>query len=229
MSKKYKDREDAGRILAREISYMAKKRNIDINQDNAVILAIPDEGVIPAYVVANELNLKINLIVVGKLKLPNSDIGFGSITIDGTTVLNDAMINKYRLREDKISKIEKEVIDKMVNKIELYEIPLINLELLKDKYVIIVDEGAETGYSMIGAIKSINLITEPKIIIVAIPTSSFHAIMVINRYTPHIVCPNIVDSFFFQVRNSYNEYYKLDNEIVLKYIDKIKEKNILFS
>ncbi|MHA1268399.1 MAG: phosphoribosyltransferase family protein [Candidatus Helarchaeota archaeon] len=225
---KYKDREEAGRKLAEEIKNNAKRKNVDINFNNTIVLSIPDEGIITGYMLTKELNVKMNLIVVGKLRIPNSDIGIGSITIDGNSVINDAMINKYRITQEKIQEIEKSELDKMIEKLETYKIAQINLEILKDKYVIIVDEGAETGYSMIGAIKSVNLIG-PKLIIVALPTASFHSIMIINRYTPHIVCPNIIDSFFFQVKNSYIHYHKVDQETVLKYIEKIKKENLLYS
>ncbi|MHA1231685.1 MAG: hypothetical protein ACTSRP_06510 [Candidatus Helarchaeota archaeon] len=230
MVSKYKDREEAGWVLAEEVRRRARIYIKDkISKENAVVLAIPDEGIITGYAFAKELGLKMNLIVVGKLRVPGTDIGIGSITIDGTNVLNDAMINKYRLTEDKIDEIGRNEVNKMINRLETYEIAQINLESLKDKYIIIVDEGAETGYSVIGAIKSINLITIPKIIVVAIPTASFNAIMNINRYTQHIVCPRIIDSFSFQVRDSYEHYHKLDEKTVLKYIEKIKNENILYT
>ena len=223
---KYKDREDAGRILAKELKAAAESRGISLDQDNTIILAIPDEGIIPGYIISKELNLKMNLLVVGKLKVTGTDTGFGSISIDGTTVFNDAMINRYRLTRKKINIIEKSVLDKMINRIETYDIAQINLNILKDKIVIIVDEGAQTGYSMMAAIKSINLIV-PRVIVVGLPTASFQSIMIINRYSKHICCSKIIDSFFFHIKDAYEHYHKLDEKTVLEYIDKIKKENLL--
>jgi len=225
---KYKDREEAGKVLAQEILKRSKRLNFSLI-DNAIILAIPDEGIIPAYIMAKELNIKMNLIVVGKLKIPGANIGFGSITVDGTKVLNDAMINRYRLTPDKIGEIEKNEINRMVEKIETYDIVQINLENLKDKVVIIVDEGAQTGYSAIAAIKSLNLTdSAPRIISVAIPAASFQSILTINRYSYHLLCPNIVDSLYFEIKDAYSHYHKLSKEDVFNYIDKIKKENLLF-
>jgi predicted phosphoribosyltransferase len=228
MRNKFNDREEAGYILGEEIKKKETNINLKLNEDNCVVLAIPDEGIIPAYTLTKSLGVKMNLLVVGKLRFPKTGKGFGSITIDGTRVLNDSMINKYRLTEEHIKEIEKYELDRMINRIEAYDIAQINLKKCKDKFIILVDEGAQTGYSMIAAIKSINLTLIPKVIVVAVPTASFNAIMVINRYTPHIVCPKIVDSFSFNVSDAYKHYHKLDEETVLSYIDKLKKEDILF-
>ena len=226
---KYKDRIDAGYKLAESLRKESKNRKISLTKENCVILAIPNGGIIPAYAVAKELNIKMNLIVVGKLKIPGTDIGIGSITIDGNSVLNEAMINRYRLTKEKINEIERYELDKMITKLETYDIAQIDLKKLSDKYVIIIDEGSKTGYSMIAAIKSVNLIAAPKIIIVALPAASAHAIIQINRFSRHIVCHNIIDSISYNFSDSYEHYHSLEAKDVLKYIEKIKEEDLLFT
>ncbi|MBD3227182.1 MAG: hypothetical protein GF329_03255 [Candidatus Lokiarchaeota archaeon] len=223
----YKNREHAGRVLAEEIQRKANYFGVELSENNCVTLSIPDEGIIPGYTLTKSLKIKMNLLVVGKLKVPGTDTGIGSISIDGTSVLNDEMINRYRLTREQINEIERTELNKMIDKIETYEIAQINLKKLKERFVIIVDEGAKTGYSIIGAIKSINLIN-PKQIVIAIPTASFHAIMKINRYTHHITCPKIVDTFSFTIEDAYDHYHKLDQKTVLDYIDRLKKENLLF-
>lgn len=227
MIKKYQDREQAGRLLADVVLKKAKYFGVELNENNSLALSIPDEGIIPGYSFVKKLNIKLNLLVVGKLKVPGTDIGIGSISTSGSTVLNNEMVNRFRLCKEEIEEIERTELNKMIDKIETYEIAQINFKKLTNKYVIIIDEGAKTGYSIIGAIKSINLI-DPKLIIIAIPTASFHAIMKINRYNRHIVCPKIVDTSSFNIEDAYDHYHKLKQKTVLEYIQRLKDENLLF-
>ena len=64
MNARFKDRKEAGRILADKLSKYT-------NHPNAVVLALPRGGVPVAYEVAQELGLPLDVLIVRKLGVEN--------------------------------------------------------------------------------------------------------------------------------------------------------------
>ena len=78
---KYRDREDAGRVLASKLP--------DYRGKGANVLAIPNGGVPVAAAIAKELEAELYLLLVRKLQIPdNPEAGFGAVTSDGFLLLN---------------------------------------------------------------------------------------------------------------------------------------------
>jgi putative phosphoribosyl transferase len=69
----FRDRADAGRILAEKLGHYANKKN-------AVVLALPRGGVPVAYPVAQALQVPLDVFVVRKLGLPgHQELAIGAI------------------------------------------------------------------------------------------------------------------------------------------------------
>lgn len=91
----FKDRVDAGRLLAKKLRALI--------EDNSIILAIPAGGVPVGVILANELKLPLDLVVVRKIPIPeNPEAGFGAITPDGFIVLNEQLVKALGLTEKEI-------------------------------------------------------------------------------------------------------------------------------
>ena len=81
----FENRYDAGRKLAEKLTEYSK--------NSAVVLAIPNGGVAVALGVALAVGADFDLVISRKLPLPLSpEGGFGSVTDDGTIILDEAMI-----------------------------------------------------------------------------------------------------------------------------------------
>ena len=91
----FENRYDAGRQLA---TWLTEYRN-----QSAVVLAIPNGGVLVGLGVALALNADFNVIISRKIPLPLSpEGGFGAVTDDGTTILNEDMVTRFNLSQQQI-------------------------------------------------------------------------------------------------------------------------------
>ena len=86
---------------------------------------------------------------------------------------------------------------------------------LKDRTVIIVDDGLASGYTMLSAVSSIRKYS-PTAIIVAIPTASASALELVSPQVDKIFCLNIRDTMMFAVADAYQEWYDLSEEEVME-------------
>ena len=95
----FKDRIDAGRKLAKELSKYA-------NRSDVFILALPRGGVPVAFEVAKELNVKMDVFIVGKLGVPgNEELAMGAIASDNIRVLNEDVIRSFQIPERVIDNV----------------------------------------------------------------------------------------------------------------------------
>ncbi|MEM2897137.1 MAG: phosphoribosyltransferase, partial [Candidatus Bathyarchaeia archaeon] len=91
----FKDRTEAGKLLANKLKALVKS--------DSIILAIPAGGVPVGVAISNELRLTLDLIVVRKIPIPgNPEAGFGAIAPDGSIVLNEPLVNALGLTEEEI-------------------------------------------------------------------------------------------------------------------------------
>jgi predicted phosphoribosyltransferase len=86
---------------------------------------------------------------------------------------------------------------------------------LKNKVVVLVDDGLASGFTMLAAARSVRE-RAPKKIIVAVPTASLGAIELLTSEVDEIVCLNIRSGTSFAVTNAYVNWYDLTDEEVLK-------------
>jgi len=141
------DRQDAGKQLADKL---AAYRNHHI----AIVIGLPRGGVIPAAEIAKELKLPLDIVVPRKIGAPfNSELAVGAVTQDGQVVWNEKLMKSFHLSPDDLDlkeTIKKERAESN-RRLSLYRRgrpPLV----LKDKTVIIVDDGIATGATMRAAI-----------------------------------------------------------------------------
>jgi putative phosphoribosyl transferase len=169
---KIKDRESAGNILGDTLKETVKKDE----RNNTLVLGIPRGGLIVAEAIARKLACEFNLLVVRRLRSPhNEELAIGAVAEDCTTYLDDLIIKELDISQNYIEG-EKSYQLREINRI----IQLLNQgnktsiskmdSALKNKTLILVDDGSATGSTLIAAIRSVRK-TLPKRLIVALPIS----------------------------------------------------------
>ncbi|MFX1295073.1 MAG: phosphoribosyltransferase [Promethearchaeota archaeon] len=213
----FRDRAHAGENLAELLKPYSK--------ENLSILAIPNGGIpvaLPIFKKFRKQNQSIQfyLLIVRKIPIPyNTEAGFGSITLDGTIILNESLVKRIGLTENQIKKQVDKVIVQMKQRVKEYGI---DCEFdIKDKLVIIIDDGIASGFTMIAAIKSIQKY-KPKKIIIAVPTAPQSSVDRLSPLVDKIICPNIRNTLFFAVADAYKHWYDLEIEEVQELLQKIK-------
>ena len=164
----FKNREDAGRQLGKKLlKYKGK---------NAIILAIPRGGVPVGYEIAKKLNADLNVIISRKLPLPdNPEAGFGAVSENNVLVLNEQTKYYDKKAINRIIKEKKEEIKKLVKIFREGR----KLDL-KNKIVILVDDGLAMGSTMLAAIETVKKKRARKIV-VAVPTASYDVVKIMEK------------------------------------------------
>ncbi|SFG90290.1 Predicted phosphoribosyltransferase [Desulfotomaculum arcticum] len=214
-NKIYKDRADAGRVLAREI----KKKEIT----DGVVIAIPRGGVVTAAQAAEVLELPIDIIIPRKIGAPfNPEVAIGAVTQDGSVILTD---NKHLVQF--ISKDEiKEIAQKEINEIKRRMVKYrgdANYPNYIGKTVIIIDDGIATGFTTRAAIMSIKKILNPKKTILAVPVAPVEVIQTLSADVDEIICP-LVPETFYAVGQFYENFDQVSDEEVINLLHKSRKK-----
>lgn len=207
----FEDRQDGGKKLAKSLKRF--KSNNDV-----IILGLPRGGVVTAFEIANELNLPMDLVVPRKIGAPdNPEFAIGAITEDGKGVFDADVISSYSISEDYIKReVEKEKKEAS-RRLKTYRQdrdPLI----LKDKIVILVDDGVATGSTMIAAIESVKN-KEAKKIIVAVPVTSRSALRKIEEMVDEVIYLD-APLFFGAVGAFYEVFDQTEDDEVIELMEK---------
>jgi predicted phosphoribosyltransferase len=209
---RYRDREDAGRVLASRL-----KGSLG---EDAVILAIPNGGVAVGASMAGGLGLELYLMVVRKIQFPeNPEAGFGAVGGDGTVVLDERLL-QYRGLSDALIEAQKEKALRSVQERLRRFGDRARLPPLTDRTVILVDDGLATGSTMEAAV-SIVKSHRPRSMLVGVPTASHRAWQRIRPLVDDLICPDISRLPFFAVAEAYERWYDVSEEEVIRLLDSL--------
>ena len=208
----FEDRKDAGRQLGRAL--------IRYKDRNPLVLAIPRGGVEVGYEVAKYLHADLSLIIARKLPFPNNpESGFGAIAEDGSTFIHDFAAS--RLPNDVVENIKKEQLAEIKRLIEA----LRNgkpLPSLKDRTVILVDDGIAMGSTMRASIMFCINKGAGKIV-VGTPVTGPDTAYEIGKLVHEIIVLK-KPPLFRAVAQVYRNWYDVSNEEVLKIIKRWGEE-----
>lgn len=199
----FKDRIEAGQKLA---NILQEFKNTD-----AIVLAIPRGGIIVAKEISTTLNLPLDLIVTRKIGAPGDDeYAIGAVDIFGNVVWNE--YEKEHIDPVWIEgKIASEKLE-AVRRWETYRQGLGELSL-KDRTVIIVDDGIATGLTMRAAVGYAKHEGAGKIIVAA-PVGADDAVTIIKKVAEVRILE--IPSYFSAVGEWYEDFPQIsDQEVVV--------------
>jgi putative phosphoribosyl transferase len=215
----FKDRSHAGEVLAQMLrpNYMGKENNI--------IFAIPAGGVPVGLMISKALNLNMDLVIVRKIQIPgNTEAGFGAMTLDGSTFLNETLIAQLNLSSfqvrNQIDVVKKELERR--NKLFRQNKPMPSLH---GQAVVLVDDGLASGYTMMASAHMVKQHGAEKVI-AAVPTAPSRSIENIKKDIDELYCANIRDEAYFAVAEAYEQWHDLTEDEVLRFIRNLWETKI---
>ncbi|MBI2653612.1 phosphoribosyltransferase [Candidatus Woesearchaeota archaeon] len=209
----FKDRHEAGIKLAEQLNKYKNNKEV-------IILAIPRGGVEVGYEIAKFLNVKLDIIVTKKIGLPgDEEFAIGAIGPDKEAMLNQETIRIYNVTTDYINEQKREIGKEIVRRYKSYK-GKYELQNLKDKIVILTDDGIATGFTTRAAINYIKS-QKPKKMIMAVPVAPFDFVRGINKEVDEFVCLHSTN-LFFSISQFYESFPQLADEEVKKYLKKAK-------
>src|SRR5215211_1048349 len=162
---KFRDRFGAGQILA---SMLGKYKD---NLHGVTVLGIARGGVAVADPIAEKLNADLDIIVSRKLRSPhNSENAIGAIMHDGSVYLcTSSLKTQHGISDEYIAMEKLEQKREIERRLRVYR-PNNREYKIKDRIVILVDDGIATGASVIAAARWIRKY-KPKRLIIAAPVA----------------------------------------------------------
>ncbi|ORX88126.1 phosphoribosyltransferase [Anaeromyces robustus] len=206
------NRIDAGMQIS-----LNEKIKIYSHRNDTLILALPRGGIPVAYQLSCQLKIPFDMIFVRKLGLPShEETAMGAIGINDIIIYNENCIVSNSITKLTIEEaIKKERIE-LARRSKEYRgnrpFPKI-----KDKNIILVDDGIASGASMKAAIATVKSFG-PKSIIVAVPVGPPEVINELKLLVDDVICIH-QPSPFHAVGLWYGHFPQLKDNEVLKYIE----------
>jgi len=162
----FANRHAAGRLLGNALlPHLAH-----VPPENQIVLGLARGGVAVAVEVALILNVPLDACVVRKIGSPmQPELAIGAVAPGGVRIFNQGLIAEIGLSRKTVDRLGAEV-ERERSRLESHLRAARPLPDLKDKYVVLVDDGLATGATMRAALEYASDSAES--VIVAVPTAS---------------------------------------------------------
>jgi predicted phosphoribosyltransferase len=201
----FRDRRDAGRKLAQALSHYAGRSDV-------TIFALPRGGVPVAYEVAILLNAALDVFIVRKLGLPgHEELAIGAIGSGGVRVLNEDIIRMLNVPREVVNIVVQREMQELQRREHLYRGNRTPPEI-RDRTVILIDDGLATGASMRAAAIGIRA-QHPARIVIAVPAAAQEVCNAFQFAVDEMVCL-ITPEPFYGVSRWYEVFSQVDDEEV---------------
>jgi predicted phosphoribosyltransferase len=183
----FRDRADAGRVLAGNLQAYADRPDV-------LVLALPRGGVPVAFEVARALHAPLDLFLVRKLGLPgHEELAMGALASGGVRVLNDEVVRLLRVPPEVIDLVAAEERQELARREQAYRGDRPPLDV-RDKTVILVDDGLATGSTMRAAVAALRRLG-PRQIVVAVPVAAAETCAELREEVDDMVCVRTPEPF----------------------------------
>lgn len=200
------DRQDAGQQLANKLTDFK-------NKPNTVILGLPRGGVVVAAVIAKQLALPLDIIIPRKIGAPtNPELAIGAITEDGQMIINQPIIDNLAIPPGYINQEANKQKHEAIRRLKLYREDRQPLNL-KNRTVILVDDGVATGATMRAAILSVKNKKASQIILAA-PVIAYDTLQALSREVDQVIYLD-APFFFGAVGAFYQNFAQTSDEEVI--------------
>jgi predicted phosphoribosyltransferase len=199
----FRNRDHAGEILA---------GMLEVYSDSAaIVMAVPAGGVPVAKVLAEQLGLPMDIVVVSKITLPwNTEVGYGAVAFDGSVRLNNDLVARLGLTDEEIqqgiSKTSAKVAHRVKNLRSEQALPD-----LSTSQIILVDDGLASGFTMHVAVEALQK-AGTNSITVAVPTGHQRSVESIAGEVDTLYCANIRGGYHYAVAEAYERWSDVDEE-----------------
>jgi putative phosphoribosyl transferase len=225
---KLKDRATAANILGEALKDVIKDKE---ERKASIVLAIPRGGVIVGDIIAKKLSCEFDIIISRKLRAPhNEELAIGAVTLgeDGTTAityLNDMLVKELEISQEYIEKEKTYQIQEIKRRSSLYRNSEGKYGLSNSKYVILADDGAATGATVIAAARWIKKTNNPRShLIIAIPVAPKQTKDLIKKEADYVeVITSPSTSNFKSVGQYYQSFEALTDEQVIEIMNKRRD------
>jgi putative phosphoribosyl transferase len=178
--RRFRNRKEAGQLLALELADYADKKD-------CLILALPRGGVPVAQELSQALRLPLDILVVRKLGVPgHEELAMGAIASGGIRIINPHTLSALGIASGAVAEVERLELMEMQRRERIYRGNKVPLDV-RDKTVILVDDGIATGATIRAAIASLRQ-RGARRIVVASPVAPESVVASLQTVADKVVC-----------------------------------------
>lgn len=203
----FTDRNEAGRKLA-------DKLIDEIEVKNGIVLALPRGGIVIGKHLSLKLNLPLDVLVTKKIPAPgNPELAIGAVGEKGIVFFDEELCQNLCVTDIYKKEIVEEKKKELEAKRDFFRKGKSPLDL-KDKTVILTDDGVATGATMLAAIRAAKE-QKPMEIIVAVPVVALDTLEKLQQEADKVIYLD-APAIFFAVGQFYREFDQVSDEEVRK-------------
>jgi putative phosphoribosyl transferase len=194
MSFQFRNRAEAGRLLAARLENYSGRSGL-------LVLGLPRGGVPVAFEVAAKLHAPLDVFLVRKLGLPgHEELALGAVASGGVCFFNDSLLQSCHIPR----RVLDEIIERERRELERRELAYRpgGPPALRDRAIILVDDGLATGASMRAAVRAARQ-QQPAQIVAAIPVAARDTLEQLRREVDAAECVQAPEDF-----SSVGEWYE---------------------
>jgi predicted phosphoribosyltransferase len=184
----FRDRADAGRQLAARLKDYAGRPDV-------VVLALPRGGVPVGFEVAQALGAPLDVFLVRKLGVPgHEELAMGALASGGTRVLNADVVDTLRIPPEAIEAVAAREQAELERRERAYRDDRPAPDV-RDRTVILVDDGLATGSTMRAAAAALRR-QGPARLVVGVPTAAAQTCDELRDEVDEVVCVITPEPFY---------------------------------
>jgi putative phosphoribosyl transferase len=202
---RFRDRKQAGRMLAERLAAYRGRPDV-------LVLALPRGGVPVGFEVAQALNAPLDVFIVRKLGVPgHEELAMGAIASGGVIVLNEDVVRGLMIPEEVIQQVAAREQQELERRERAYRGTRPAPDV-KDRTVILVDDGLATGSTMMAAAKALRQ-QQPAEIVVAVPVAAPSTCNRLRAVADEVICV-LMPEMFYAVGQWYADFSQTTDEEV---------------
>lgn len=176
---RFRDRSDAGRRLAAELTAYARRPDV-------LVLAIPRGGIVIGFEVARLLHLPLDVFIVRKIGAQYiPELAVGAIASGGVQLIDESIVRAVHMSQESVDQVIAIERAELERREKAYR-GARPLPEVRGKTVLLVDDGVATGASMRVAIAALRQ-RGPAQIIVAVPVVDASVAPILAREADRLV------------------------------------------
>ena len=215
MERAFVNRTEAGRLLAEKLEKYA-------NRDDVVVLGLPRGGVPVAYEIAKHLHALLDVFIVRKLGVPGfEELAAGAIASGGVRVLNEDVMRAIPYADAAIEAVTARETAELQRREHIYREGRPAPEL-RDKIVILVDDGLATGATMRAAVKALRERGAAKIVM-AVPVAPPDTCQELAQQADEAICLS-TPPFFQAVGQYYDDFSQTSDDDVRELLNRAAQE-----
>lgn len=200
----FQNRTQAGRLMAQKLKKYKNKK--------VVVLGIPRGGIITGKQLSEFLHCPLDVIVTKKIGAPgNPELAIGAVGAIGEPVINEELAERVGADEKYLKSQISNLKSEVARRIKEYRGDKPPLKL-KNKTVIVTDDGVATGATMEAAVEVVRQ-QDPKKIIVAVPVIARDSLSKIEEKADEVIYLD-APLMFFAVGQFYQNFPQISDKEV---------------